>query len=297
MKLPSIPKIPKMPRLSAEELREKLPFQPRREFVMSDSEHPENGAGMDYRPSTGYIPPQAPAEPRPVPQSYQNIDHEMPFRQEMVYPGGGARVPYAAGGQARAEYTGSWPPPRQAYTPAPEPQPQPHTPPQQENVPSAFARAEYYVPRQSYQPSPDFARPPVYTAPPRQDPPFYAPQQGYTAPQRAPQAAPAQPKPASKKPQPGLGIRLAAIAGSLLPKKNNAQPKASRPAAQPRQTPGHPPQGNGPAAGYQPPHRPAPAQPVRPAVSPVELKYYVWSGSIVAGLLLTVVSFIYACAA
>ena len=73
MKLPSIPKIPKMPKLSAEELREKLPFQPRREFVMSDSEHPENGAGMDYRPSTGYIPPQHRlcASPGPAPAAAQ----------------------------------------------------------------------------------------------------------------------------------------------------------------------------------------------------------------------------------
>lgn len=294
MKLPSIPKIPKMPKLSAEELREKLPFQSRREFVMADREHPENGAGMEYRPSTGYVPPQAPAQAQPAPQAYRNIDNEMPFQQEMVYPGGGHRVPYAAGGQARTEYTGTWPPPQPTYAPAPEPAPS-YTPPQRETVPPAFAQAEYYVPRQNYHPSAQYAQPPVYATAPRQT---WAPDmQGYASQPPKNNTVPQQPrKSPEKRPQPGLGLRLAAIAGSLLPKRSKTAPKPPRQTAPPRQTQEYAHE-NGAAPGYYPPQRSAPPQPVRPAVSPVELKYYIWSGSIVAGLLLTVVSFIYACAA
>ena len=241
------------------------------------------------------MPPQAPPQPQPRPQSYQNIDQELPFQQEMVYPGGRNRVPYAAGGQARTEYTGSWPPPPpQAYTPAPEPR-QPYSPPQRETVPPAFAQAEYYVPRQNYQPSAQYAQPHVYATPPRQT---WAPENQEHKPQAPEQTTvPRHPrKNEDKTAQPGLGVRLMAVAGALLPKKSKAESKPSRPAAQPQHSRSQP-QSGGPVPGYNAPQRSAPPQPVRPAISSVEMKYYIWSGSIVAGLLLTVVSFIYACAA
>lgn len=282
-KIPKMPQMPKIPKLSGEELREKLPFQSRREFVMHDSEHPVDASAMEYRPSTGYVAPQAPVPPQPDPMhAYRNIDHELPFQQEMVYPGGGQRIPYAAGGQARPEYAGSWPPPPPA--PAPKTR-QPYTPPRREPVPPAFAQAEYYVPRQNYRPSEEFAQPRYYAEPPRPQQP-HAPAQPYYPPQQPPRNS----KPAQKKPQPGFGVRLAAIAGALLPKreKSPADARAQRPQPQYVQ-PGQS------APGY-PPQQGMPPRPQRPAVGATELKYYIWSGSIVAGLVLTVVSFIYACA-
>ena len=290
MKLPAIPKIPKMPKFSKEDLREKLPFQPRREFVMSDSEHPVDAAAMEYRPSTGYVAPQPAVQSAPQAPQYRDIDHEMPFRQEMVYPGGGARVPYAAGGQARSEYAGSWPPPPAHAQPVQEPIQAPAAP-QPQAVPPAFAQAEYYVPR--HQPNAQYAQP------------YYAYQQpyGYPAPGTYPQqpqqtpapgaAAPRQAQPmkktSAKGNQPGLAVRLAAVAGALLPKAGVKD--KSRSAAAPRQAQSSPT--NATVNGYQPSR-----QPNAPTVmGPVERRYFVWSASIVAGLVLTVISFIYACAA
>lgn len=299
MKLPSIPKmgkmpqIPKIPKFSGEELREKLPFQSRREFVMHDSEHPVDAAAMEYRPSTGYTPPQAPVPPSVPPHAYRNIDNELPFQQEMVYPGGGVRVPYAAGGQARPEYAGSWPPPPPTAAPTYEVR-QPYAPPQQESMPSAFAQAEYYVPRQNYRPAPEYAQPRYYAEHPRQ--PIYTPSQPYYPNAQAPRPqVPKQPKnakPAAKKQQPGIGVRLAAIVGGLLPKKG-ASPSRPR---RPQQRENYAPQGNA-VPDYPINQHHMPPRPQRPAVSPMEMKYYIWSGSIMAGLALTVISFIYACAA
>lgn len=299
MKLPSIPKMPnmpKMPRLSKEELREKLPFQPRREFVMSDSEHPMDAAAMEYRPSSGYVAPQPPVQPQPQPRAYRDIDQEMPFQQEMVYPGGGNRVPYATGGQARTEYTGSWPPPNPHIVP-PEPSRVPVQPPRQEPIPPVFSQAEYYVPRQNYRPSPEFAQPRYYSEPPRQSA-YVPPQAAYPHAPQAPQrpSAPRQDS-AERKPQPGFGVKLAAMAGALLPKKSKAQPKQPpRPTQPSRQTPNYAAMNSSAAQSTYAPQQPVPQQPQRPALRPMELKYYIWSGSIVAGLLLTAISFIYACA-
>jgi len=295
MKMPSIPKIPK---ISMDDIRERLPFQPRREFVLQDSEHPDNAAAMEYRPSTGYPTPEtAPVSPA---RPYGNIDHEMPFQQEMVYPGGVRRVPYAAGGQARMEYTGSWPPPNPQAAQPDAPRPPVQTP-RQEPVPPAFAQAEYYVPRQNYRPSPEYAQPRYYHAPPQQTGPV-----AQTAYPGAPQAAHSQTpprqtgsqKPTEKTNQPGFPVKLAAMVGALLPRKRAPQSgQPSRPPEAPRQTQHYAAMNNGAAQGYYAPRQPVSPPPQRPALRPLELKYYIWSGSIVAGLLLTVVSFIYACAA
>lgn len=275
-------KLPTMPKLSMEKLKEKLP-QPRREFVLYDSEHPEDGTDMEYHPSTGY--PAPPVENRAQPASSIQENGYDPFQRNTVYPGGQARVPYAAGGAARTVQPGGVWPPEPTYsgytaqqTAAP---PVREQPPRQNYAPAyGYVQPEYET-YQVYKPQARYAQP-GYAQPPRYD--------GYPAAART-QAARPQPQP---KQQPGLGVRVAAVIGALLPKREPrrpARPESSRPQAQP-QAPYAPYQ-----QSYQQPYQAQSAPPARQSLRPGELKYYIWSGSIVAGLALTVISFIYACAA
>lgn len=140
-----------------------------------------------------------------------------------------------------------------------------------------------YAPQQGYDPYGGYAAPyppsgyDPYVAPPYPPQGYAAP--AYGAPYYDPYAAPA-----------------------YDPRYNAPYPPNTYYAPQPVYPP-YPPQGSAPAPeGYPaPPYAAAPqrpAAPVRPKRKPLEgadLRYVLWSGSIVSGVLLTLVAFVYAC--
>ena len=212
-----------------------------------------------------YTRPQAP-----------NTPADLPNDPAAVAPDGWQN-PFADAAPANADPAG-YAPPRQSYTPP---------------------RQSYEPPRQSYEPPRQSYTPPQYAPDPHSgqyaDP--YAPT-GYAPPQYAPDPHAGQ----YADPYAPTGYAPPYYAGYAQP--NSYPPNYQAAYAQPpyAQQPGYAPYAApygayDPYAGaYAPPSRGfVPKKRERKKMSPEELRYTLWSGSIVLGIVGTVVAFVYAC--